>query len=166
MRQRVMIAIAIACSPQLIIADEPTTALDVTIQAQIIELLREISGRLGTAVMLITHDLGIVAGMCRRVQVMYAGRIVESAGNRDLFKQPRHPYTYGLLNSTSRIDKPAQKLRPIGGLPPSLLNPPQCCSFVPRCAWAVERCRSEVPESVVVDDGHRVACFRCGEHLW
>ena len=166
MRQRVMIAIAIACNPQLLIADEPTTALDVTIQAQIMELLREICTTIGTAVMLITHDLGIVAGMCRRVQVMYAGHIVESAANRDLFKRPRHPYTYGLLSSTSRIDKPSQKLRAIGGLPPSLLNPPARCPFAPRCAWAIDRCWNEAPQAVQIDDGHHAACFRCGEQLW
>jgi oligopeptide transport system ATP-binding protein len=166
MRQRVMIAIAIACSPQLLIADEPTTALDVTIQAQIMELLREVCGKIETAIMLITHDLGIVAGMCKRVLVMYAGRIVESASNTDLFARPRHPYTFGLLNSTSRIDRAAQKLRPIGGMPPSLLNPPQRCPFAPRCTWAVERCWAEVPQSVGVENGHSVACLRCGEQLW
>jgi oligopeptide transport system ATP-binding protein len=166
MRQRVMIAIAIACNPQLLIADEPTTALDVTIQAQIIELLREIAGRIGTAILLITHDLGIVAGTCRRVQVMYAGRIVESAGQTDIFAAPRHPYTHGLLNSTSRMDRETQKLTPIGGLPPSLMNPPARCAFAPRCAWAMERCWTEVPPDVEVSSGHRAACFRCGEHLW
>jgi oligopeptide transport system ATP-binding protein len=166
MRQRVMIAIAIACKPQMLIADEPTTALDVTIQAQIIELLREIADGIGTSIMLITHDLGVVAGMCRRVQVMYAGRIVESAAQEDIFARPRHPYTFGLLSSTPRVDRQNQKLRPIGGLPPSLLNPPKSCSFAPRCAWAKEQCRNEIPESLSVGDGHAAACFRSGEHLW
>ena len=166
MRQRVMIAIAIACNPRILIADEPTTALDVTIQAQIIELLRGICDTIGTSIMLITHDLGVVAGMCRHVAVMYAGRIVESARSRDLFARPRHPYTQGLLNSTPRMDDVKRKLVPIAGLPPSLLNPPQRCAFAPRCAHAMEQCWASAPAYEAVEDGHFAACFRGGEQLW
>jgi oligopeptide transport system ATP-binding protein len=166
MRQRVMIAIAIACEPRIMIADEPTTALDVTIQAQIIELMRGICDKIGTSIILITHDLGIVAGMCREVAVMYAGRIVESGPVRELFARPRHPYTVGLLTSTPRMDDVKRKLRPIGGLPPSLLNPPQRCAFAPRCAFAEERCWNAVPRYEAVEQGHFAACFRSREQLW
>jgi oligopeptide transport system ATP-binding protein len=166
MRQRVMIAIAIACDPRILIADEPTTALDVTIQAQIIELMRGICETIGTSIMLITHDLGVVAGMCQQVAVMYAGRIVESARARDLFARPRHPYTFGLLGSTPRMDDVKRKLRPIGGLPPSLLDPPQRCAFAPRCAYAQERCWQAFPVYEAVEQGHFATCFRSREQLW
>jgi oligopeptide/dipeptide ABC transporter ATP-binding protein len=161
-----MIAIAIACNPRILIADEPTTALDVTIQAQIIELMRGICDTIGTSIMLITHDLGVVAGMCQHVAVMYAGRIVESAPGRQIFARPRHPYTFGLLSSTPRMDNVKRKLQPIGGLPPSLLNPPERCAFAPRCAYAVEKCWSAVPEYEAVESQHLAACFRSREQLW
>jgi oligopeptide transport system ATP-binding protein len=166
MRQRVMIAMAISCSPRILIADEPTTALDVTIQAQILELMRSICEELGTSIMLITHALGIVAGMCRRVAVMYAGRMVEQAGTRGIFSDPRHPYTRGLLTSTPRMDRVEKRLQPIRGFPPSLLDPPARCLFSPRCAWAVERCWHEEPALEAVVPGHLAACFRSGEKLW
>jgi oligopeptide/dipeptide ABC transporter ATP-binding protein len=161
-----MIAIAISCSPGLLIADEPTTALDVTIQAQIMELMKRISEETGTAVLLITHDLGIVAGVCRTVAIMYAGRIVERAESAGIFTRPRHPYTHGLLSSTPRIDKPAKQLTPIGGLPPSLVDPPDQCPFVPRCPYAVKRCRQANPHLEETNPEHYAACYRSGENLW
>ena len=134
MRQRVMIAIALACNPQLLIADEPTTALDVTIQAQILELMKGLSKEFGTAVMLITHDLGVVAGSCQYVNVMYAGHVIESAPVKQIFETPAHPYTIGLLHSIPRLDdQRGEKLTPIGGQPPDLLNPPPGCPYAPRC---------------------------------
>jgi len=166
MRQRVMIAIAIACNPRILIADEPTTALDVTIQAQIIELMRGICDKIGTSIMLITHNLGVVAGMCQHVAVMYAGRIVESAPAGQIFARPRHPYTHGLLGSTPRMDNVKRKLQPIRGLPPSLLNPPRQCAFAPRCAYSEERCWNDVPEYQAVDSRHFATCFRSREQLW
>jgi oligopeptide transport system ATP-binding protein len=166
MRQRVMIAMAISCSPRILIADEPTTALDVTIQAQILELMRSICEELGTSILFITHALGIVAGMCRRVAVMYAGRIVEQADTRRIFADHRHPYTHGLLTSTPRMDRVEKRLQPIGGLPPSLLDPPARCLFAPRCAWAMERCRREEPPLERACAEHVAACFRSGEKLW
>jgi oligopeptide transport system ATP-binding protein len=166
MRQRVMIAMAISCRPRILIADEPTTALDVTIQAQILELMKNICDDLGTSVMLITHDLGIIAGMCQKVAVMYAGRIVESASGREIFFNPRHPYTHGLLTSTPRMDKVEKRLQPIRGLPPSLLDPPRRCLFSPRCDHAVGRCTDQVPELEKVAAGHYSACFRSREELW
>jgi oligopeptide transport system ATP-binding protein len=166
MRQRVMIAMALSCSPKVLIADEPTTALDVTIQAQILELMRSMCEELETSILLITHALGIVAGMCGRVAVMYAGRIVEQAGTREIFASHRHPYTRGLLTSTPRMDRVEKRLQPIGGLPPSLLDPPVRCLFAPRCAWAIERCWREEPPLEYTGEGHRAACFRSGETLW
>ena len=166
MRQRVMIAMAISCRPRILIADEPTTALDVTIQAQILELMRNICDDLGTSVMLITHDLGIIAGMCRNVAVMYAGRIVESASGREIFFNPRHPYTHGLLTSTPRMDRVEKRLQPIRGLPPSLLDPPRRCLFAPRCDHAVARCSEQNPELEKVAEDHYSACFRSNEELW
>ena len=159
MRQRVMIAIALACSPKVIIADEPTTALDVTIQAQIIAIVKDLRERLGTAVVWITHDLGVVAGLADRVLVMYGGRVVEEAPVRDLYATPLHPYTQGLLSSLPRLDQKGQDLVSIPGSPPSLYAEPTGCSFVPRCPHAFERCLNEVPELLEVRDGHRSACF-------
>jgi oligopeptide transport system ATP-binding protein len=171
MRQRVMIAMALALQPTLIIADEPTTALDVTIQAQILELIKRVASETGAAVMLITHDLGVVAGMTERIQVMYAGRIVETATTRDLFAHPRHPYTVGLLRSIPRLDETeGHELIPIEGLPPDLTRLPSGCPFAPRCAWAIERCLTEDPALAPVTPGlvmvttgsgatHRVACW-------
>jgi oligopeptide/dipeptide ABC transporter ATP-binding protein len=159
MRQRVMIAIALACSPDVIIADEPTTALDVTIQAQIIAIVKDLRERLGTAVVWITHDLGVVAGLADRVLVMYGGRIVEEAPVRDLYATPLHPYTEGLLASLPRLDQKGQELVSIPGQPPSLYAEPTSCSFAPRCTYAFDRCTKEVPELVEVHPGHHTACF-------
>lgn len=159
MRQRVMIAIALACSPKVIIADEPTTALDVTIQAQIVAIVKDLRERLGTAVVWITHDLGVVAGLADRVLVMYGGRIVEEAPVRDLYATPLHPYTTGLLSSLPRLDQKGQELISIPGQPPSLYAEPTGCSFAPRCAHAFDRCLNEVPELTEVRPGHRTACF-------
>jgi oligopeptide/dipeptide ABC transporter ATP-binding protein len=146
MRQRVMIAMALALEPKLLIADEPTTALDVTIQAQVLELLSRLAADHGTAVILITHDLGVVAGMTRRINVMYAGFVVESATTADLFAKPSHPYTVGLLHSMPRLDaQPGEPLIPIEGTPPDLRFAPVGCPFAPRCAWRLERCWKEMP---------------------
>ncbi len=161
MRQRVMIAIALACNPQLLIADEPTTALDVTIQAQILDLMKGLSKEFGTAVMLITHDLGVVAGTCQNINVMYAGHIVESAPVKQIFETPAHPYTVGLLHSIPRLNQErGSRLTPIGGQPPDLLNPPPGCPYSPRCPKVQNRCRQERPELKPVGRGEQVAaCF-------
>jgi peptide/nickel transport system ATP-binding protein len=160
MRQRVMIAMALACRPKLLIADEPTTALDVTIQAQILELMRELKERTGTAVVLITHDLGVVAEFCRRVLVMYAGLKVEEAPILELFDRPAHPYTRGLMASIPRSRGAARKRRlvEIPGLVPSLREPIAGCAFAPRCPFAAEPCRREAPPLRPVGDGHLAAC--------
>ncbi|ROR73298.1 ABC transporter ATP-binding protein [Bogoriella caseilytica] len=151
MRQRVMIAIALACDPRLIVADEITTALDVTIQAQILELLRKLTEELGTAVILITHDLGIVAGMSERVNVMYGGQVVESAATVDLFAQPKMPYSWGLLASIPRLDQErAEKLIPITGAPPDMADPPPGCRYQPRCPFARQICSERIPELLPV----------------
>jgi oligopeptide/dipeptide ABC transporter ATP-binding protein len=161
MRQRVMIAIALACNPRLLIADEPTTALDVTIQAQVLELMKGLSQEFGTAVMLITHDLGVVAGTCQRVNVMYAGSIVESAPVKQIFETPAHPYTVGLLESIPRLDdQRSERLTPIAGQPPDLVNPPTGCPYAPRCPKVQPRCRQEMPPLIKVGRGDQVAaCF-------
>ncbi len=160
MRQRVMIATALACDPQLLIADEPTTALDVTIQAQILELMLELKARTKAAVILITHDLGIVAQTCARVVVMYAGRKIEEAGVLELFDRPAHPYTRGLMASIPRFRGAARKRRlaEIPGIVPSLREPIVGCAFAPRCRYALERCRTETPQLRAVGAGHVVAC--------
>ncbi len=160
MRQRVMIAMALSCNPKLLLADEPTTALDVTIQAQILELLTRLTRELGTSVIIITHNLGVVARYADRVNVMYAGRIIESASAAELYPNPRHPYTLGLLRSVPRLDQ-AQKARldPIEGMPPDLINLGAGCSFRPRCRFAVERCAEEVPPLTDVGPEHVAACW-------
>jgi oligopeptide transport system ATP-binding protein len=161
MRQRVMIAIALACNPKLLIADEPTTALDVTVQAQILELISGVCSEFGTAVMIITHDLGVVAGMTDRVVVMYAGKVVETAPTGELFANPRHPYTLGLLSSVTRLDeKRHSELRTIEGAPPDLLSPPPGCPFMPRCAFARAICRTMPPlDPVAGNSAHLKACW-------
>jgi oligopeptide/dipeptide ABC transporter ATP-binding protein len=160
MRQRIMIAMALACNPALILADEPTTALDVTIQAQILELMKSLSRRLGVAILMITHNLGVVARYADRVNVMYAGKIVERATARELYANPRHPYTLGLLRSVPRLDEPRRaKLQPISGQPPDLSRLPAGCSFAPRCAYVIERCRHETPPLDPVTPDHDSACW-------
>jgi peptide/nickel transport system ATP-binding protein len=161
MRQRVMIAMALSCSPKLLIADEPTTALDVTIQAQVLDLLREMKSRFGMAILLITHAMGVVAEMAQRVIVMYAGKVVEEASVEQLFEAPLHPYTQGLIRSILRIDRAATRkarLSAIPGTVPSLLRPPTGCRFAPRCEFATDVCRREVPPLRERADGHKVAC--------
>lgn len=160
MRQRAMIAMALACEPQLIIADEPTTALDVTVQAQILDLLKELAAKARSALILITHDLGVVARYADRVAVMYAGRIVETAPARELYERPRHPYTLGLMASVPRLDSDTSKrLVPIEGQPPDLADLPTGCAFAPRCRYAFDRCRMERPVLREVGHGHMKACF-------
>jgi oligopeptide transport system ATP-binding protein len=160
MRQRVMIAIALACNPKLILADEPTTALDVTIQAQLLELMRGLSKQFGVALVIITHNLGVVARYADRVNVMYAGKIIESGGAREIYRDPRHPYTIGLLHSVPRLDQPRKsKLEPIEGQPPDLWNLPPGCSFAPRCRFVVERCAHEGPSLRQIEDEHHSACW-------
>jgi oligopeptide transport system ATP-binding protein len=160
MRQRAMIAMALATEPKLLIADEPTTALDVTIQAQILDLLRGLVVERDTALILITHDLGVVAGMCERVNVMYAGMFMETGSAEQLFGTPRHPYTLGLLQSVPRLDAARKaKLHPIEGSPRNMLEPPRACPFQPRCRYEVELSRQEVPPLVEIEPGHKVACF-------
>jgi oligopeptide/dipeptide ABC transporter ATP-binding protein len=164
MRQRVMIAMALSCEPELIIADEPTTALDVTIQAQILELMKDLTKRLGVALILITHNLGVVARYADRVNVMYAGKIVERGSALEIYHQPRHPYTLGLLHSVPRLDHPRkEKLVPIVGQPPDLARLDEGCAFRPRCPYAVERCVGEMPPLVDVDGGHLSACWRTAD---
>jgi oligopeptide transport system ATP-binding protein len=165
MRQRAMIAMGLSCLPQLLIADEPTTALDVTIQAQIVELVKRLQNELGMAVMWITHDLGIVAELAHKVNVMYAGYIIERGSVRDIFKRTRHPYTMGLLGSLPRIDEaPGTKLISIPGLPPDLIALPDACPFAFRCPYVAEQCWAENPPLEVTDsEGHLVACWRWDE---
>jgi oligopeptide/dipeptide ABC transporter ATP-binding protein len=161
MRQRMMIAMALACNPKLILADEPTTALDVTIQAQILELMQDLSRRLGVAMLIITHNLGVVARYADRVNVMYAGRIIERGTAREIYANPRHPYTLGLLNSVPRLDEPIRaKLDPIEGQPPDLTRLPPGCAFSPRCIFRKERCELEAPVLEPVGaEGHIAACW-------
>jgi len=164
MRQRMMIAMSMACDPALIIADEPTTALDVTIQAQILELMKGLSRKLGVAMVMITHNLGVVARYADRVNVMYAGRIVERGTAAEIYANPRHPYTLGLLRSVPRLDEPRRaKLLPIQGQPPDLTRLPPGCSFQPRCQYAIERCLREAPPLEAVSTGHVSACWVAAE---
>jgi peptide/nickel transport system ATP-binding protein len=166
MRQRVMIAMALSCNPKLLIADEPTTALDVTIQAQILDLLQDMKSRLGMSIMLITHAMGVVAEVAQRVAVMYAGKVVEEASVDRLFTNPRHPYTQGLIRSIPRIDLAAarkQRLETIAGTVPKLIDPPVGCRFAARCRFAVDECRRAQPELREIEAGHRVACIRAEE---
>ncbi len=162
MRQRVMIAMALSCNPQLLIADEPTTALDVTIQAQILELLAELKARLGMSILLITHAMGVVAEVAQRVVVMYAGKVIEEATVEQLFAHPRHPYTQGLIRSIPRIDLAAThkvRLEAIAGTVPKLINPPEGCRFAPRCKYASAACTAETPALREIAPGHKVACI-------
>lgn len=160
MRQRVMIAMALSCQPELVIADEPTTALDVTIQAQILELLKQLKAEFNMSIMLITHDLGIVADLCSRVIVMYAGIIVEEGTTREIFYNPKHPYTWGLLKSIPRINMLSkERLIPIDGQPPDLLKPPQGCPFMPRCRYAMRICKEQCPGLYSVSESHKAACW-------
>ena len=160
MRQRVMIAMGLSCNPQLLIADEPTTALDVTIQAQIVDLVRRLQSELGMAIIWITHDLGVVAGMADRVLVMYAGFIVEEGPVDVIYGNPRHPYTLGLLRSIPRLDLGRQKrLIPIEGLPPDLLDPPNSCPFAPRCPFVIDKCHEENPPLMSIDSVRKSACW-------
>ncbi|WP_420897805.1 ABC transporter ATP-binding protein [Brevibacillus marinus] len=162
MRQRVMIAMAMSCDPELLIADEPTTALDVTIQAQILDLMRKLNKESGTAIMLITHDLGVVAEMCNRVVVMYAGKVVEEGAVREIFGNPQHPYTKGLLQSVPRMDQKRERLYSIPGNVPSPGSLPKGCRFAPRCEHVAEKCHEAMPELVAVGDGHKSRCWLQG----
>jgi oligopeptide transport system ATP-binding protein len=160
MRQRVMIAMALSCSPQILIADEPTTALDVTIQAQIMDLVKRLRDELGMAIVWITHDLGVVAGLAQRVLVMYGGFIIEESPVKELFANPEHPYTIGLLGSLPRVDeKERTKLFSIEGQPPVLYQKPQACPFAPRCKWVIDKCWNENPPLLEVGPEHRAACW-------
>ncbi len=163
MRQRVMIAMALSCNPEILIADEPTTALDVTIQAQILEIMQELSDRLGTSLIMITHDLGVVSGMCDRIAVMYAGRVVEDAETGDLFRDPKHPYTRGLIESVPRLDKQrGRKLYSIPGQPPNVIDLPDCCPFYPRCDKVMDICKTKYPATVEMkgtDSNRTVNCW-------
>jgi oligopeptide transport system ATP-binding protein len=160
MRQRAMIAIALSCEPDLLIADEPTTALDVTIQAQIMELLKELKDKIDTSIILITHDLGVVADTCDKIAVMYGGLMMERGSAQDIFYNPKHPYTMGLLKSIPRMDlKEEGKLVPIPGTPPDLLNPPEGCPFAARCPYAMKICEVEMPDYYEFDNDHVAACW-------
>ena len=161
MRQRVMIAMALSCNPRLIIADEPTTALDVTIQAQILDLMKSLTSEFGVALIVITHNLGVVARYADRVNIMYAGKVIERGDAREIYSNPRHPYTVGLLRSVPRLDLPRRaKLDPIEGQPPDLINLPQGCSFRERCVWAIDKCATDSPELMESSEGHLSACWR------
>ena len=159
MRQRVMIAMALACEPDILIADEPTTALDVTIQAQILELITELQKKLGMAVILVTHDLGVIAGMCDNVVVMYGGRICERGTAAEIFYNPKHEYTKGLLRSIPGANNMNKKLEPILGTPINMLNLPKGCAFCTRCDVAMKICLTELPEEVWINDDHKAACW-------
>jgi oligopeptide transport system ATP-binding protein len=164
MRQRVMIAMGLSCNPRLLLADEPTTALDVTIQAQILEIMAKLSAEFGTAVIIITHNLGVIARYARRVNVMYAGKIVESSTSREVYGNPKHPYTLGLLKSVPRLDQVRKsKLNPIEGFPPDLVHMPPGCSFFPRCEHRSEKCHQEEPPLMLVGEKHYSACWHAEE---
>jgi oligopeptide/dipeptide ABC transporter ATP-binding protein len=160
MRQRVVGAIAMSCRPKLLIADEPTTALDATIQAQYLALFKDIQKQTDVAIIFITHDFGVVANICHRVAVMYAGRILETASTSTIFKAPQHPYTVALIHSVPHLDRKDEKLYSIEGQPPSLLNLPPGCRFAPRCPDVMDICRKEQPPTVEISDGHSVACWK------
>lgn len=159
MRQRVMIAMALACEPDILIADEPTTALDVTIQAQILELMQDLQKKLGMAIIMVTHDLGVIASMCDEIIVMYGGRVCERGTADDIFYRPAHEYTKGLLRSIPTSDNNGERLVPIGGTPINLLNMPQGCAFCPRCDEAMKICLTQVPEEIRISDTHLASCF-------
>lgn len=159
MRQRIVIAIALANKPKLIIADEPTTALDVTIQAQVLELIQEMSRQTGAAVIMITHDLGVVASLCDRINIMYGGRLAETGTDREIFYEPNHPYTKGLLNCINNPEDDDKELTPIPGSPPDLLKPPAGCPFVDRCSEAMKICKTKMPVETIFSDTHRSACW-------
>ena len=164
MRQRVMIAMALSCNPRLIIADEPTTALDVTIQAQILDLMKSLTTEFGVALIIITHNLGVVARYADRVNIMYAGKVIERGSAHEIYANPRHPYTLGLLRSVPRLDLPRKaRLDPIEGQPPDLINLPDGCSFRERCRWAIDKCATDTPELMDTGDGHLSACWRSEE---
>ncbi|MCD7784258.1 MAG: ABC transporter ATP-binding protein [Oscillospiraceae bacterium] len=160
MKQRVVIAMALACNPELLLADEPTTALDVTIQAQVLDMIRELRDKFNTAMILITHDLGIVAETCDKVAVVYAGHIVESGTKEDIFKHVAHPYTQGLFNSIPKLNDSSPRLQPILGMPPNPTDLPKGCVFAPRCQYATDACREGVPENVEITPGHFCQCLR------
>lgn len=162
MKQRVVIAIALACNPNLLIADEPTTALDVTIQAQVLDLIKNLRMKLGTSMLLITHDLGVVAQNCEYVAIMYAGEIVEQGSLREVFKNGLHPYTEGLFDSIPKLNEDVDRLKPIEGLMPDPANLPEGCKFHPRCKYAEEICQCKAPEEVSINENHRVCCHRYG----
>ena len=160
MRQRVMIAIALACNPKLLIADEPTTALDVTIQAQIIDLIKQLQQKLGTSVILITHDLGVVADIAHRIVVMYSGKVVEQGSSEDIFYRPKHPYTWALLKAVPRLDlQNKQQLVSIEGMPPDLITPPVGCPFAERCPHTMKICQTTPPPTYRFEDGHEASCW-------
>jgi oligopeptide transport system ATP-binding protein len=161
MCQRVMIAMGLSCNPEILIADEPTSALDVTIQAQILDLMKDLTKKLGAAVILITHSLGVVAGMCDTIYVMYAGRAVERGFTEDIFENPKHPYTRGLIKSVPRLDRQgAERLFSIPGQPPNVIDLPPCCPFFPRCSEAMEICKTRYPDEKDFGNGHRAACWK------
>lgn len=160
MRQRVLIAMALACEPKLLIADEPTTALDVTIQAQILELLKELEGEYNTSIVLITHDMGVVASVCSKISIMYGGLIMETGTSEEIFYNPKHPYTKALLRAIPSLDlKEGERLQSIDGLPPSLINPPKGCPFAERCECVMEKCKNEMPQYYQFSETHQAMCF-------
>lgn len=159
MRQRVVIAIALSCNPSILIADEPTTALDVTIQAQILDLMKDLQQRLGTAMIFITHDLGVIASMAHRIIVMYGGKQMEVGSSDDVFYNPAHPYTHMLLRSIPRIDRKIDRLEPIPGQPPRMIDIPKVCPFLPRCPRNVDECNQKIPDMIEISQGHFVRCF-------
>jgi peptide/nickel transport system ATP-binding protein len=161
MRQRVMIAMALSCNPRILIADEPTTALDVTTQAQLLEMMKNMVQNFHASLIIVTHNLGVVARYAKRIYIMYAGRIVESGTTKDIFRTPRHPYTMGLLKCIPRLDEEeGRKLVPIDGLPPNLINMPPTCAFLPRCSWKIDRCYQDPwPELTPVNGNHFIRCY-------